>query len=266
MVSVEAISFKDSVIIVKSKVKARNPLLLLGLPGIGFVSKLAADHLTKSGGAEHFATLYSPHFPNQVIAGRSGKLRPFSMKFFLRKGKGRDLIILKGDLQPLTVEGQYEVSAKILGFFQEFGGSEVLAMAGYALNKRVETPAIYVTSTSKELFEQFLKLGAKKSENPVPIVGMAGIVPALSPLYKMRGACLLVETPGTVIDAQGAIALLSLLSKYVGEKIDATNLQERARRAQKMLEKFEKQAMKPPTASGQAAGEGLFRDDLSYIR
>src|SRR3989338_3780202 len=102
-------SFEHSRIEVKEKPKLKAPILVVGLPGIGLVSKLAADNMVKSLKAKRFATLYSPHFPNQVLALKNGRLRLFSMKFFAAKVGKRDVVILKGDLQPLTVEGQYQV-------------------------------------------------------------------------------------------------------------------------------------------------------------
>ena len=154
----------------------------------------------------------------------------FSTRFFYKQCKSADIIFVKGDLQPLTVEGQYEVSGKILSYFRALGGSEVLAMAGYAVNSSPEQPAIYCTSTSKKKLADYMKMGAKKGKRPVPIVGMAGLLPALARLYGMDGTCLLVETPGHFIDAKGAIALVGLLSKRVGEKFETAKLSDRAKK------------------------------------
>ena len=48
------------------KVKLNDPILLVGLPGIGNVGNLVAEHLKNELKAKKFATLYSPHFPFQV--------------------------------------------------------------------------------------------------------------------------------------------------------------------------------------------------------
>ncbi|MFH1750628.1 MAG: PAC2 family protein [Candidatus Micrarchaeota archaeon] len=234
----------ESVIRVKRGIKPNNPLMLVGLPGIGFVSKLAVDHLIKVTKAQHFATLYSPNFPNQVIALKSGNLKLFSMRFFYKKLKGRDLIILKGDVQPLTVEGQYEVSSKIISFFKSLGGFEVVAMAGYAVNKTAEKPAIYITSNSKSQLKYFLGLGAKQNDAIIPIVGMAGLVPGIARLYDVKGSCLLVETQGQAIDAIGASALLDMISKITKEKIDTGELKGKAKKTEEVIRKIEQQAVR----------------------
>ncbi|MBI5036205.1 PAC2 family protein [Candidatus Micrarchaeota archaeon] len=246
--------FRNSFIIEKKRPKLKDPLLIVGLPGIGLVSKLAVDHLAKSLGAEHFATLYSPHFPNQVLALKSGKLRTFSMKLYYKKLKNHDIVLLRGDLQPLTVEGQYEVSSEILSYYAKIGGKNVVAMAGYAINRATEKPQVYAFATNKGYFGSWIKAGAVKNEIVVPIVGMAGLLPALSKLYGLRGAALLAETPGNIIDANGAKALAQLLFKWMGEKLDVKALDAKAKKAQMMFQQIEQQARNEEAAAINRAG------------
>jgi len=256
-------TFSSSELQVLSKPKLTKPALVVGLPGIGLVSKLAADNLVKSLDARLFARLFSPHFPNQVLALKSGKLRVFSIKFYHAKAGERDLVILRGDLQPLTVEGQYEVTARVLNFFKSLGGTQVIAMAGFATNKKVEKPRIFVSSTSKNFLKQVLSSGAALTEQPVPVVGMAGMLPALSKLYGLSGACLLVETPGMIADAQGASHLTALLSKLFGAKINVSSLDKRAKKAAAMFEQMEKQAQ--AAADSSLTGAKADRDVMRYI-
>src|SRR3989338_8460285 len=95
----------NSVIVEETSVKMKNPTLLIGLPGVGFVSKLTVEHLIRELNAKKFATLYSSTFPNQVLALKKGLIKMLSMKFYHCKLKDQDLILMKGDVQPLTVEG-----------------------------------------------------------------------------------------------------------------------------------------------------------------
>lgn len=265
------IFFNETIVVPKKGVEQpalENALLIVGLPGIGLVSKMAVDHLSRLLHAECIASIYSPHFPNQVLSLRSGRLRPFSMSFYRARIGSRDIALLRGDLQPLTVEGQYEVTGKILDYARSLGVSEVIAMAGYALTKRVEKPAVYCASTSKKLLKKFEAIGARKTSGVVPIVGMAGLIPALARAYRMHGACLLVETPGNAIDARGAKTLLELLGKYCGKSFDTKDLEERARKAEKLLSKLESQAARARMlpAPAPAEPEPIKKDSLNYIR
>jgi len=189
------------------------------------------------------------------------------MRFYYARLGKRDVVLVRGDLQPLTVEGQYEVSAHVLSFFKSLGGSDVLAMAGYAVTPPPKTPSIYGFSTSKQLWTQLQKAGAKTTSVIVPIVGMAGLVPALSKLYGLRGACLLVETPGNTVDAVGAKNLVGFLGKWLGENFDVKALDARAKKAQVLLKRIESQAKQEEAAgiTGKSP-EALQKETQAYIR
>ncbi|HIH20952.1 TPA: hypothetical protein HA244_06830 [Candidatus Micrarchaeota archaeon] len=259
-------TFTESFLRVTKRPALKNPLLLIGLPGVGFVSKLAVDHLVREKGAERIATLYSPHFPNQVLSMKSGRLRLFSIGFYVKRFKKRDVLFMRGDLQPLTVEGQFEVSAKALDFARQLGCIETIAMAGYATQGKKDKPKIFASATNREFFKKITALGAQSSEQVVPIVGMAGLVPALAKLYGMKGCCLLVETQGTAMDVTGAKALLELISKIVGEKFSYKKLEERVSKVEKMFKKMEGQGQPMPAVQPPGMPEAVEKDVLRYIR
>ncbi|MBS3069930.1 PAC2 family protein [Candidatus Micrarchaeota archaeon] len=257
-------TFTESFIRVKKKPSLKKPLLIVGLPGVGLVSKLAVDHLVKEFKAEKVATLYSPHFPNQVLAMKSGRLRSFSIGFYEKKFKNRDVLLVRGDLQPLTVEGQFEVAAKILEYARVAGCVDAIAMAGYATPEKKAKPAIYCACTDKGLFKRMNSFGATKPGKIVPIVGMAGVLPAMAKLYEMNGCCLLVETPGTPMDAAGAKALLEFISKMTGQKMAFATLEARVKKAEKLFARMQPQ--QTPTLQPPAIPEAVSRDALRYIR
>src|SRR5271155_1270537 len=93
----------------KKDIKLKDPILIVGLPGIGNVGKLVAEHLRRTFGAEKIATMYSPHFPHQVIMLKNGGIRLVNNRFYVlksRKQQKNDIVILTGDAQAVTPEGQ----------------------------------------------------------------------------------------------------------------------------------------------------------------
>ena len=262
--------FTASFVRVKKKVTAPHSILLVGLPGVGFASKLAVDHLVKQLKAERIATIYSPHFPNQVVATPKGNLRQFLLKFYYKNINGKKLFFLTGDLQPLTVEGQYEVAAKALQFFSEAGGEAVYSMAGLVTHNVGQDRSIHLSSTHKAQLEQLKKtLLLKINSAYIPIVGMAGLLPTLAPLYRLKGNCLLVETTGEAIDAVAAVKLVETVGKMVKAKIPVVNLHRKAQAAKSNIEKMSKQVAQEQQAQqavfpGAAPAE--IKDALSYIR
>src|SRR5439155_1299911 len=80
-------------------------------PGIGNVGKLAAEHLKDELKAVKFAEIFSKYFPPQVLVQDDGQVKLVNNEMhFVKRGHGKDLILLTGDYQGLTPEGQYELS------------------------------------------------------------------------------------------------------------------------------------------------------------
>ncbi len=252
------IDFNKSYVKEKKKLKLKNALMLVGLPGVGLASKLAVDYLIDSLEPTHFATIYSPHFPNQVIATKNAFLRPFNFKFYHLKSGKQDIVLLRGDVQPLTVEGQYEVTSTVLNYFQNIGGKYVTTMAGFVTQdamsavqaKKTYTPRLFIAGTNKKTLKEVeKKTGAKKIDNYMPIVGLAGLLPSLAPTAGITGTCMLVETGDAQLDEPAATTLVAAFSKLTGKKVKVEKLKKRVDKAKKNLAQL---AQPPQTQQMQA--------------
>ncbi|MEM4348728.1 MAG: proteasome assembly chaperone family protein [Candidatus Anstonellaceae archaeon] len=252
----------ETTIVEKKKIRLKNPILIEGLPGIGLVGKIAADHLIAELGAEKFAELYSPHFPHQVLMQRNGVMRMIKNKFYVAKGKNSDLVILVGDVQAVTSEAQYEVTGKILDFAQKKGVKLIITLGGYGTGKMPTAPKVFGVVTHKEMIEEYKKHGVIFGESRGSIIGAAGLLLGLGKIRNMKGICLMGETHGGFVDARSAQAVLEILSKILGIKIDVKKLDQRAKESEMFAKKMEKEA---------ASGKGMppleaTKHDLSYIR
>lgn len=258
---------------VKQKKHLKNAILLVGLPGVGLASKLAVDHLAISLKGKQFATLYSPHFPNQVIATTYGSLRPFTLKFYYTKLGKQDVVLVRGDLQPLTIEGQYEVAGATLNFFKSIGGEKVISMAGLITQPKTPVRTVHVTGTSKKAVEAMIKQNKlAKITHAIPIVGMAGLLPTLAPAYGLNGTCMLVETTGEAIDADAASSLVDVVGRMFKKKISTVQLKKRAKVASQRLEAMARQQQQQPQAMPQegaapaAMPVPIQKDSLRHIQ
>ena len=254
----------ETTIIVHKKIKMKKPVLVEGLPGIGLVGKLAVDHLVKEKKALKVATLYSPHFPHQVIMRKSGVLRMIRLKFYHVSGPKSDLLLLAGDVQPVTSEAQYEVNGKILDYFARHGGHEIVTLGGYGTGKRAEFPKVFGAATHKKDIEAYSKHGIVFGETRGSIVGAAGLLLGLGRLRHMHGVCLMGETHGGYVDPKSAIQVVDVLGKMAGMKFDTAELSRKAAMGEKFIKKMEAKA-----AAQAGAGEGgrpASTDELTYIR
>ena len=252
--------FRTKIVTLKPIGQLRNPILIEGLPGIGFVGKLAAELLIEQFNGEKIAELYSHHFPHQVIINPDGTIKMLMNEFYLIRGKDRDYIVLVGDVQPVSPESQYEVMQKIINFFESLNGKEIITLGGYATGKFMEKPRVLGAVTHKELVD-FLKkydvVFGKNSDGT--IVGAAGLLLALGKLKGMRGICLMGETHGNYIDYNSAKKVIEVLGKILNLKIDTSQLEKKAEEIKKTVESLELQMQKLKERYGE-------KKELTYFR
>ena len=110
----------------------KDPILIEGLPGVGHVGKLVAEHLIEELEAELMIEVYSPHLPPQVIVLDDGTVKQVRNEIYVHRGENRDLLLLVGDYQSATNEGHYELAGAFLDLCEEFGVKRSTPWAGTA--------------------------------------------------------------------------------------------------------------------------------------
>ena len=216
------------------KPKLQDPMLIEGLPGIGNVGKLAVEHLIDTIGAEKFAEVYSKDFPPQVFINTDGTITLVNNEFYYWKAKKknqRDLVLVTGDYQGLSSQGQYELVEKILDICEEFGVKEMFTLGGYGLGHEIENPKVLCATTDKHLVKKMKKHGAvfKKNEPGGGIVGASGLLLGLGKLRGFEGTCFMGETPGYLVDPKSAKAVLKILMKITNVDVSLSALEKKAK-------------------------------------
>ncbi len=250
---------EDIVVVFKEKPVLREPILVEGLPGVGNVGKLAAEHLVDQLKAVKFAEMFSKFFPPQVLVNDAGVIRLVSNEIYYvqRPDANNDIVIMIGDYQGLTPDGQYELSDKTLKIAKDLGVRRIFTLGGYGLGKMIEKPRVLGAATDIELVEEMKNFGVtfSKGEPGSGIVGASGLLLGLGNLYGMRSVCLMGETSGYFVDPKGAQAVLEVLAKILGVKIDFTELETKAQQIDQITSKLRES--EPPVEPK--------REDLGYI-
>ncbi|MBS7636069.1 proteasome assembly chaperone family protein [Candidatus Bathyarchaeota archaeon] len=231
---------KETAIKELTKVELKNPILIEGLPGLGLVGKIATRYLIKQLKAQKLAYLYSPHFPYFVLVSKKGSVRLLRGTFYFWKNDNgeNDLILFTGDSQAQTIEGQYEISNRILDFAQKYGVKFIITIGGY----RVETdkPKVVAAATSQALLDRALQANAVISPMGSPIVGTAGLILGLAPFRKIEALCLLGETRGYLPDPKAAKSVLEVLMKILRINVDLAGLDAEIAKAESMVARLRK--------------------------
>lgn len=254
---------KNTEINILEEVELNNPIFIEALPGIGHVGKLAADHIIDELDATKFAELYSYHFPPQVFVDEDGLVENMMNEFYYLKSQGeekRDYIILVGNSQALSPEGQYQLSDEILDFVEKFGVKEMYTLGGLAIGHPIEESRVFGAATDLEIIEILRELDVEIRSADGGIVGASGLLLGLGKLRNIKGACLMGETPGYFIDAEAAEAILEKLASILNIEISTDKLEERAEETRKMISKAQKMEQEMVNKS-----MGSVEDDLRYI-
>jgi hypothetical protein len=220
------------------KPKLNNPVLIEGLPGIGFVANIAALHLISELKAKRFAQIISSSFQDLAVTSEDGSARfPTSELYYCRNANdGRDLILWYGNTQALTTFGQYELCGKILDVTKELGCNYLITLGGYRQEEIKPPPKVYCAATDSETMKETLKLEAKVMVGQ--IFGVAGLLVGLGALRGFKGFSMLVETPGTYPDAEAARIALTSLNKSLNLNVDLSRLEQAREKTTKILESF----------------------------
>jgi uncharacterized protein len=240
--------------------KLDNPVLIEGLPGIGNVGKLAVEHLIDSIGATKFAEFYCKDFPPQVFINPDGTIELVKNEFYYweaKKKNQRNLILLTGDYQGLSSQGQYELVDTILEFSKKLGVKEIYTLGGYGLGQEIRKPKVLCATTHKKLVAEMKKHGAvfKKNEPGGGIVGASGLLLGLGKLKGFKGVCFMGETPGYLVDPNSAKAVLKIIKSLTGVEVDLLALEEKAKEIEQIAQQLREMEM----------GGTEKAEDLKYI-
>ena len=222
--------------------KAEDAVLVCGLPGSGYVGKLAADHLVSSFRLKRIAEYSSPTFPPQVsVKGDGTADPPRGELYFAPSKKGKGLFVFTAEAQPTTSEGEYELSDAVVKFAKKCGVKKVYTLAAYITGSFSSSPKVYGAGTSRGMLDSLKENGVTLMKDG-GISGMNGLLIGVAALRGLEGACLLGETSGYVVDAGASKAVLELLSKVIALPIDTSKLKEKAEETQKVISQLQAMA------------------------
>jgi uncharacterized protein (TIGR00162 family) len=244
------------------------PYMICGLPGSGYVGKLAVDHLVQELHAIHLIDIYSYSFPPQVMIRQNGCLELIKNSIYYwqgnTNGKGIDMLFLTGDAQPVTPEGEYILAEELINIAERFNVSMVFTLAAYITGVFVDRPKVYVTATDENLLQELKGKGLAIMDNG-SITGMNGLILGIAKIKGIKGVCLLGETSGYVVDAKASQAVLKYLLDYVNLRIDMSSLEKRAKDTEIIIKALEQQMSRGTNVLQEQQMEHGKDKELGYI-
>lgn len=230
------------------------PILIEGLPGIGHVGKLVAEHMIQELGATKIAEITSIYFPPQVIINEGGTVRLCNNELHRYSGEKGTYLFLVGDFQSTSGEGHYLLSQTYVDLANQLGVKRIYTLGGYGVGHFNEVTRVIAAVNREDLRKDVEDAGGIFSEGEPGggIIGAAGLMLGLSIPFGMEGICLMGETSGYLVDPRSATTVLSVLTRLMGIEMDDAKLTERAGEMEVALQRLLEQERKS-------------EEELSYI-
>lgn len=233
----------------------KDPICILGMPGIADVGKFAIDSLIGQLNAQSFMDFIFDDYPAGAIVDDSLLSAPKAeILFWKDPSYRRDIILITADAQSLTPKGIYRISNFLTEIIHQCKIKLIVALGAYPVNSRKidsKIPKIYASSTNRELLENFLsKNNCEKIQKGV-IIGANGLIPTLAKArFNIDGIVLLAETDNIamlnedITDLKASITLLEMIKKSfmlpIKKKYSLDNLEDITKSLQSKREQLEK--------------------------
>ncbi|NOZ76658.1 MAG: proteasome assembly chaperone family protein [Euryarchaeota archaeon] len=244
------------------------PVMIEGLPGIGHVGRIAARHLASELGVKKFATLHLNSFSPHVLIKKSGLIQTMKNDFYYWKAQEegqRDLIIVTGNTQSTTPEGQYNLTEKILDLGMKYGVQEIYTLGGLGIGRIVDKPKVYGAVTDRSYIPRLKEMDViVERESVGQIIGISGLLLGIGKVRGIPGICLMGETSGYYLDPNSAQAVLDVLTRLLELEVDMTRLQKRAKATEMKVAEAQKMERKMMEDMGMVQREPS-DDQMRYI-
>ncbi|GAB6878914.1 proteasome assembly chaperone family protein [Halorubrum gandharaense] len=234
-----------------------DPVLIEGLPGVGHVGKLAAEHLLEEFDSELVRRVYTTEFPPQVSVDDEGVAELTCAEFHAVEAGGQDLLVLTGDHQAGTNAGHYRLTTTFLDVAASFGADRAFALGGVPTGELVEEYTVLGAVSESGMVDELEAVGVEfRPDEPAGgIVGVSGLVLGLGGRRGFESACLMGETSGYLVDPKSARTVLEALSELLGFEVGYDSLEDRAEEMEEVIGKIQEMQEGPAPTD----------DDLRYI-
>lgn len=236
---VKDLPLMETKIWVKKGIKIVNPIVVIGLPGLGRIGGIISRYLIKKLDTKLVGIVTSPYFSNQVIVSKKGIARITGVKMYKSRDmlNDSDLLIVTADEHLENIWGEYDVALKMLRFLAKRGVKLIVTVGGHV--SATESRGVIGFASRKELLRRLEEAGCKKAEMGTPVLGLSGIILGLSSIMRIDAVCILGETVSVRPDAESSREVLNVLNKFLGLNMEVSDFQREEERINEIISRYE---------------------------
>ena len=228
---------------IKLNKKPKNPAIIEGFPGIGFIASITTEFLIEHLKAEKIGKIEFNEQTPVVAIHNSKVVEPFGI-FYSKK---YNLIILHA-INPVN-NIEWKITDAIEQLVKTLGAKEIISIEGVAsVNKDVNTYYF-----SKKFSKKFNKINIQPLKEGI----VMGVTASIILRDTLPSSCIFIETHSQLPDSRAAAKVIETLDKYLGLEIDFKPLLQKA-------EEFESK-LKTLMQQSKIATEEKEQKDLNYL-
>lgn len=194
---------------IKLKENPKNPIIIEGFPGFGFVSTIVTEFLIKHLNAKRIGDISSNKVAPMIAIHDSELVDPLEV-FYDNK---HNIIILRA---LSSVSGaEWEIAEMIIDIAKKLKAKEVIGIEGVASEGLGKGSKVYYFTNQKK--EKFKSINIENFKNGV-IVGVTGAL--LLNAKELPLTCIFVDANPAMPDSRAAGEIVKVLDNYLGLKID----------------------------------------------
>ncbi len=241
------------------KPEMNKPKMLVGLPGMGMVSKNTVASFIELLKPELFADIHVPHLSPSLAIFDKGLVVPMErdeslFKFYYSSEK--NIILFTGEMQFGFLTQDNELAEKIVEVAKLCDVDTIYTVIATHVEGYVEDPQVFGIATSQELLDYLKTESVEIAEGNMQIAGVNGLVIEYAQRMGINGIALLSETAfPQALDIKACYAGLKKASELLGIEIDLAGIEEEARKFEEGFKKYMKEMQDKKSSE----------EDLSYI-
>lgn len=240
---------------VRKSVELDAPTMVEGLPGVGLVGKIAADHLVDTLEMDHYANVHCTGFP-QVAVYREGE-RDLLPPVRLYADAERDLLVLQSDV-PVSPSAAREF-ADCLGGWLADNGVFPIYLSGIGREKSEAAPAMYGIGVG-EGGERLDAAGIAQPSEAGLVSGPTGALLNHAVQHGRSTAGLVVESDPRFPDPEAArVVIKDGIEPLTGIAVETDDLVDRAEEIRSAKERLAKRMQEASDESTQARPLGMYQ-------
>jgi uncharacterized protein len=236
-------------------VELEAPTMVEGLPGVGLVGKIAADHLVEEFGMAHYANVHCSGIPAVAVYHETdATLRP---PVRLYADADRALLVLQSDV-PITPQAAREFADCIGDWFDEDGVFPIY-LSGIAREKSDAPPALYGVGVGEGL-SRLDAVGIDVPSETGLVSGPTGALLNDAVEHDRAAVGLVVESDPRFPDPEAARVLIKEgIEPLADVDVDVDDLVDRAEEIRAAKERLAKRMQEAGEESTQARPLGMYQ-------